>query len=237
MPLDPAQRQRVIEVFQQFLRDRAKTIRNLKIEDLNINPFLIRLIAKEMDLKDSKSIVTWLVNQRLERGAVTSFGIALQNAAKAFSEGTGVEGADILKAKDGRRYHIQVKSGPNTVPKDLAVRITQLLQSAQRRNRGSVALFGMCYGSPEQVSSIVQQYVGVDWISGRKFWEFIADDPNCVDEIYAIAGEVGQNFRDAKGQSLTQILRVKITELQTEFEKLYGKSGSEMWKKLLNRNT
>lgn len=125
MPLDHVQRQRVMEVFQQFLRDRAKTIRSLKIGDLNINPFLIRLLAKEMNLNDSKSIVAWLVNQRLERGAVTSFGIALQNAAKAFTEGTGVEGADILKTKAGKHYHIQVKSGPNTVPKDLAVRITQ----------------------------------------------------------------------------------------------------------------
>lgn len=149
MALEQSKLNAVEEIFRQFLKDRAATIRKLEITDLNINPFLIRILAKQMDLRDAKSIVQWLINQRIERGTVTSFGIALQNAAKVFSEGTGVEGADILKTKAGRHYHIQVKSGPNTVPKDLAVRITQLLQSAQRRNRGSVALFGMCYGSPE----------------------------------------------------------------------------------------
>jgi predicted RecB family endonuclease len=61
--------------------------------------------------------VQWLVSQRLERGAVTSFGSALQEVAKVFSEGTGVEGADVLKTKGGTHYHIQVKSGPNTVPR------------------------------------------------------------------------------------------------------------------------
>jgi len=179
MALDAAIRTQIRQVFEQFVRNRARAIRRLKIEDLNINPFLIRILAKEMGLNDAKSIVRWLVNQRLERGTVTSFGIALQDAAKVFSEGTGVEGADILKTKQGRHHHMQVKSGPNTIPKDLGVRISQLLRSAQRRNRGSVALFGMCYGSKQQVSNIVRQYVeqegGINWLSGREFWEFISD--------------------------------------------------------------
>jgi hypothetical protein len=101
------------------LRNRVQTIRRLQIDELHINPFLIRILAREMGWSDARAIVRWLVNQRLERGLVTSFGLALQEAAKVFSEGTGVEGADILKSKGGLRYYIQVKSGPNTIPKDL----------------------------------------------------------------------------------------------------------------------
>jgi len=241
MALDAARRNQIQQVFEQFVRNRARTIRRLKIEDLSINPFLIRILAKEMGLHDAKSIVRWLLSQRLERGTVTSFGIALQNAAKVFSEGTGVEGADILKTKQGRHHHMQVKSGPNTIPKDLGVRISQLLRSAQRRNRGSVALFGMCYGSKQQVSSIVRQYVekegGISWLSGREFWEFISDDPNCIDEIYAIAAKVGEEFRDAQGQTLSEILEAKAQELQEQFEELYGKSSHLMWENLLKRNS
>ncbi|MGC8787628.1 MAG: PmeII family type II restriction endonuclease [Anaerolineae bacterium] len=194
-----------------------------------------------MGLNDAQSIVRWLVSQRLERGTVTSFGLALQKAANVFSEGTGVEGADILKTKEGRHYHIQVKSGPNTIPKDLGVRIAQLLRSAQRRNRGSVALFGMCYGSKQQVSNIVRQYVeeegGISWIAGREFWEFISEDPGCIMEIYEIAAEVGEKFKDALGQSLSEILEAKLLELQGQFEELYGKSGDVMWKNLLQLNS
>ena len=183
----------------------------------------------------------WLVSQRFERSTVTSFGKALQDAAKVFSEGTGVEGADILKTKEGRHYHIQVKSGPNTIPKDLGVRISQLLRSAQRRNLGSVALFGMCYGSKQQVSGIVRKYVeqegGISWLTGREFWEFISNDPHCIDEIYEIAAEASEDFRDAQGQTLPEILDTKIEELTGQFEKLYGESSSLMWENLLKRNS
>ena len=181
------------------------------------------------------------MNQRLERGIVTSFGIALQNAASVFSEGTGVEGADVLKTKAGTHYYIQIKSGPNTIPKDLGVRIAQLLRSAQRRNRGSVALYGMCYGSREQVSSIVRKYVhdegGVNWLSGREFWEFISDDLHCIDEIYQIAAEVGESSKGRDGQSLSETLESKIGELTAQFETLYGKSGDMMWDSLLKHNS
>ncbi len=241
MPLDPEKRKQIVEIFRNFLLNRAKTVRSLKLSDLDVNPFLIRILSHELKLDNSEAIVRWLVSQRLERGTVTSFGIALQDAAKIFSEGTGVEGADILKSKQGVHYHIQVKSGPNTIPKDLGVRIAQLLRSAQRRNRGSVALYGMCYGSKAQVSSIVRKYVqeegGVDWISGREFWEFISDDPQCLSEIYEIAAEVGSTFKDPRGESLSEIIEAKIRELTKEFERTYGKSGKPMWKRLLENNS
>lgn len=172
MPLGVEKRKEIEQVFRKFLLNRIKTVRRLKMRDLDINPFLIRILSHELGLSNSEAIVKWLISQRLERGTVTSFGIALQNAAKVFSEGTGVEGADVLKTKKGRHHHIQVKSGPNTIPKDLGVRIAQLLRSAQRRNRGSLALYGMCYGNKARVSSIVRKYVqeegGVDWISARE---------------------------------------------------------------------
>ena len=164
MTIDIEKRKQIEQIFRKFLLNRVKTVRRLKISDLDINPFLIRILSHELGLDNSGAIVKWLISQRLERGTVTSFGIALQDAAKVFSEDTGVEGADILKTKKGRHHHIQVKSGPNTIPKDLGVRIAQLLRSAQRRNRGSLALYGMCYGGKARVSSIVH---------GRNFWEFV----------------------------------------------------------------
>ncbi|MCS7160505.1 MAG: PmeII family type II restriction endonuclease [Gemmatales bacterium] len=174
--------------------------------------------------------------QRLDQGTVTSFGLALQEVAKVFSEGTGVEGADVLKNRSGQRYHIQVKSGPNTMPKDMAVRITELLRSAQRRNRRSIALLGMCYGSAQQVSNIVRKYLGVDWLVGREFWQFISGDQRCIDTIYKLAREVGESYRDEQGQTLQQIVENKIEELTVEFTRLYGRGGNRMWKQLLDKN-
>ncbi len=237
MALDASRRNQIKRLFEKFMRDRARTIRRLKIEDLNINPFLVRLLAKQMVIENAGSIIRWLVIQRSMTGANTSFGFCLQDIAKLFSEGTGVEGADIQKTKSGRHYHIQVKSGPSTMDKAAVEHMSGLLLSVQRRNRGSVAILGMCYGTREQVMSTVKKYSNVDWLVGRQFWEFMSDDPNCIDEIYSIAGEVGETFRDARGQTLSEILDAKITELQREFQLIYGASGSTMWKNLLDKNS
>ena len=237
MTLTKNQRDRIAAIFTKFLSDRVKTIRKLKIEDLNVNPFLVRLLANEMGFKDSKSIIQWLVNQRSMTGGNTSFGFALQTIARLFSEGTGVEGADIMKSKHGRHYHIQVKSGPATMDKDAVTQISRLLVSAQRRNQGSVALIGMCYGNRNQVFSTVKLYSNVEWKIGREFWEFVSDDSNCMQEIYEIADHVGKTFKDAEGKVLSEVIEGKVEELQHEFERLYGKSGKSMWDKLLQKNS
>lgn len=74
-------------------------------------------------------------------------------------------------------------------------------------------------------------------MSGREFWEFISDNPRCIDKIYEIAAEVGRTFKDPKGQSLLEIIEAKIEELTVQFEKLYGRRGHTMWESLLNRNS
>ncbi len=237
MPLTAEQRMAIRSIFENFLRQRIAKVQRLSIEDLNVNPFLIRLLAAQMGFQDTRSIVAWLVQQRLERGTVTAFGQAIQKVAKVFAEGTGVEGADLMKTKEGRHYYIQVKSGPNTIPKDMAARISQLLRSAQRRNQGSVALLGMTYGNERQVSSVIRQYMEVDWRIGREFWEFISDEPDCMDEIYAIAGEVGDTFETDEGYTLAEVVEQKLEALTSEFEAQYGATLNEVWENLLEKNS
>lgn len=235
--MTPEQRQQIRDIFVDFLRRRLDRVERLDLDDLNINPFLYRLLSHELGFHDAYSIVKWRMEQFFERGTVTSFGGVLEDIARVFSEGTGVEGADVMKTKNGIHHYIQVKSGPNTVPKDMATQISTLLQSAQRRNRGSVALFGMCYGNEEQVSSIVHRYVQVDYLIGREFWEFISGEADCIDQIYGIAAKVSRTFRDEKGRTLSQALDDKAGELANEFEQLYTASGPEMWQNLLEQNS
>jgi len=54
MALDTAKRNQIRQSFQQFLLNRVRKIRRLKIGDLNINPFLIRILSKEMGLSDAR---------------------------------------------------------------------------------------------------------------------------------------------------------------------------------------
>lgn len=187
-----------------------------------------------MGLKDARSIVHFLLSERFERGAVTSAGDVFQKLASVFCEPTGVEGADLMKRKEGRYYYIQVKAGPNTVDKDACIKLSSDLRKAQRRHPGAITVFGMAYGSEEQISSIVRSYLDVDMkLIGKDFWAFISDDPDCLQELYEIAGEVACTFRDKQGRTIAQLLQDKLEQMVKEFEATYGSGGDEMWQRLL----
>ena len=243
--MNSEQADRVREAFVDFLRDRAGKLRQLKLRDIDFNPFLIRLYSgpHALGLTDAKDIIAWRMAQRMERGTVTSLGTAFQKAAAAFADRTGVEGSDLVKIKRAgtrtQTYYIQLKSGPNTVPKDLAVVTRQLLERARDFNRGSVPIYATAYGTKDQISGVVRGYVerqGIRVIAGREFWEFISDDPRCIDEVYAIAAEVARDFRDERGQSLAEVLKETEARLAKEFDDQYG-SGLQMWTTLINRNS
>lgn len=189
-----------------------------------------------MGLKDARSIIKFLLHERFERGAVTSAGDMFQKLAAIFCEPTGVEGADLMKRKEGRYYYIQVKAGPNTVDKDACIKLSNDLRKAQRRHLGAITVFGMAYGSEEQISNIVRSYLDVDMmLIGKDFWEFISGDPDCLQELYEIAGEVARSFRDKRGRTIAQLLEEKLEQLLKEFEVTYGSEGDEMWQRLLQK--
>lgn len=173
-----------------------------------------------------------MVLERLERSVVTSYGTRIQTIAKILAErGTGVEGADICKEKDEKRYYIQMKAGPNTPDKDIMAQINILLRSAVRRNRGSVALLGMTYGKRDKVSNIIQKYSQVDWIIGKEFWGFLSDNPNCAEKLFKLVEEVA----DAYGHEELK-LDEKIDEIAEEIKERYGDGGKEMWKNIFEDN-
>lgn len=168
---------------QGIAKRKFDTINAIDINNIDFNPLLLRLLG----FTSAKEIAEFIIAERIERSVVTSYGQRIQTIAKIITErGTGVEGADICKEKDNRRYYIQLKAGPNTPDKDMMKSINTLLQSATRRNRGSVALLGMTYGKTERVSSIIQKYSQIDWLIGKKFWAFISDQPDFARQLFDI---------------------------------------------------
>lgn len=205
----------------------------IKLENLDLNPFLLRLLG----LNTPREIAEFMVSQRTERGVVTSYGIRIQTIAKVFATGTGAEGADIMKEKNGKRHYIQMKAGPNTPNKDLVAMINRLLRGAVRRNRGSVPLLGMTYGKRKRVSSIIQRYSEVDWLIGREFWTFISDDDEFAKELFKLIVDVADDVADAhKEKTYSQRFQEKVDEVAEEIKKKYGDGGEEMWQKLFEDN-
>jgi ribosomal protein S13 len=213
---------------------RYELLESIKFEELSFNPFLLRLLG----LEAPEDVALFAVSERIERSLVTSYGAHIQRIAQIVAgRGTGVEGADICKEKRGRRYYIQVKAGPNTVNKDISSQISTLLQSATKRNSGSVALLGMTYGHKEKVSSILQRYSQIGWLVGREFWEFISDDCDCASKLFELAAEVAREVQKEQkegGKGLFSVTE-KVEEVARKIKEKYGE-GEQMWEKLFEDN-
>lgn len=55
--------------------------------------------------------------------------------------------------------------------------------------------------------------------------------------FFKIVAQVGENFQSSDGRTLAQLLEDKTRDLCKKFKELYGDSGEEMWKRLLDRNS
>lgn len=238
MALSPQQRKEIRATFDAYLKKRATNLRKLRLADMKFNVIQLRATGKMLDLVSPRDLLRYRLAQYLERGAVTAMGRALQQTAKIVSGfGSPVEGADIEIMRNGRRYLVQVKSGPDTANKDIAQNIGALLNAARVRDPSAVCVFGVCYARPEQISPIAKgqlQARGVDLKVGREFWEFVSGDPKCLDEVLEIAGEAG----DAVEATMTTAIGEKLAELVREFSARYGATlDSSAWTKFLADNS
>lgn len=211
MPLTDDQRLRIEAEFRSFIRRRIAGINDLKPENFHPNPFLAAILGSEL-------MATFPVNQRFERGTVTSFGTTLQNVARIVagpSSGSGTGGADLEMEADGKRYFVQIKSGPNTASLDIADAISEKLNSARvRYGKGATGVLGLCFGTIDEVNPIAKKAFdsrGIEIWAGRQFWTTIAQgDESMFDQVLAIANTVGKD-----ASMLHQAFRRKTEELAT----------------------
>lgn len=241
MPLTAEQRERALGHYRRFLRRRVVNLERLTLADLSFNVVLLRANATMLELHDAGTLLRYRLAQRVERGSVTAFGTTLQAIAKDIAgHATGVAGADIMLVKDNRHYYIQVKSGPDTANRDIAQNIGSLLNAARARDPDAVCMFGVCYARPEQISGIVKgqlQRAGVGLRVGREFWEFISDDPECLNELLALAGEAAGEAPPGQA-SFADRVEQKLDGLVTEFRDRYGQTlDDRAWERFLADNS
>ncbi len=246
MPLSNDQVKAVEVVFTAFVRDRFRSLRGIKLDDLQVNPFLARLVART-----PAELGRFLVDQAWTRGAVTSMGFKLQSVAREVSTAyrtSSVNGAD-LEADDPilmRRSLMQVKSGPNTIDKGLRDDIRSKLNEAETRTKQGglpkgyvlVKMLGMCYGRLDQRNQWVLDLgswgFDVDHI-GRAFWQEVTGDQAAYEQIFNIADRIAQNYPNGKGKTLPEEAQELVNSLTKEIENRYGDGNDGIkWLRLLD---
>ncbi|WP_158233702.1 PmeII family type II restriction endonuclease [Sporosarcina sp. P21c] len=228
-------------IMKNYLKKVFVNLRKLHLDDLTPNPLLMRLVGTAAELNSAEALVEYMINARLERSTSTGFGMTIQKVATAFCETTGVGGADISIMKNDEsgnaiRWYIQMKSGPNTVNKDICIQISSELQSAVRRAPGSAGMLGITYGKFDRVSGITQKYLSFDFKAGRDFWEFISNDSDCYKKLWYLTNDIADNFEDKGGLTLKELIEMKKNELTSQFIEKYGEYGEEMWNNFLDEN-
>ena len=229
-------------ILNKFLSNVFKNLQELSLASLTPNPLLMKMVGEVAELRSAKDIVEYLVNARIERSTSTGYGSTIQKIATSFSDTSGVEGADIEIIRDTNgngipvKWHVQLKSGPSTVNKDICLQTSRELQSAVRRAPGSAGLLGITYGKEHMVSSVTHSYLSFDFKAGRDFWSFISGDPNCYKKLWLLTIDVAEKYRHKSGKSLKALIEENREELTTDFIEKYGESGEFMWENFLEWN-
>lgn len=229
----------IIESGKQYFREiiipnHVKGLKNLKLKDFKINPFLVNYLAAFLcGNTKPESLAKALVYPRILGTSIsTSFGqniqIFISSLAQIAGNASGIDGIDIefIDALDSRKKYCQCKAGPQTINKDDVATILghfTHLQNKARLDRLDVnitdMIVGVLYGEPNELSG---NYKNIDKTCpvycGAEFWEHLTGDTHFYHRLAKAFGEVVEEDK-IDGSHL--ILN-KINEIAKEIEEKGG---------------
>jgi len=148
---------------------------------------------------------------------------------------SGIAGVDLEFDKEGRRYIVNIKSGPNWGNSSQIAKMITDFKTAKRTLRTSssglhiVAVNGCCYGRDKRPDKGAYfKYCG------QSFWEFISGNPDLYTEIIEPLGHKAKEQNDAFLKSYFQMINKFTREFGNNF---CDDSGAINWEKLVKFNS
>ena len=232
----------------KYVEDNIGTFHNKRlntIEKLNLRIVLKRknpYLYKAKNILTSEQLIRSILDAYVSSGEEGIFGDWLEGLAifinnKVFNGWkSGIEGIDLEFDKDGIRYIVDIKSGPNWGNSSQIKRMISNFQRAIKTLRTSnsqlhvISVNGCCYGRDNKPDKqgIYYKYCG------QKFWEFISDDSSLYTEIIEPLGHKARERNDEFNKSYAKI----INRFTLAFSKDFCSSeGSIDWEKLVKFNS
>lgn len=227
-------RQFVDENIGSFHTNKLEAIRELNLSKLmkRKNPYLF----KAKNVTTTEEFVRKLLDAYLSSQEETMFGSFLEKLAifvneEAFSgRKTPAEGLDLDFERDGQRYLVTIKSGPNWGNSSQIKKMKDYFSQARRiLGQGIICVNGCCYG--KSMNENKGDYVKK---CGQSFWEFVSGRPEFYKEIIEPIGyrarERNDEFREEYGRVINRFSR--------EFmDKFCMENGSIDWEKIVEFNS
>lgn len=222
-----------------FHLKRIQSLDSLKLSQVlkRKNPYLF----KAKYVLTAEQIVRGIVDAHISSNEETIFGDWLEGLAIFINEKvyggkkSGITGIDLEFDKDGIRYIITIKSGPNWGNSSQIKKMVADFKTAKRTLRTGnsqlviTAVNGCCYGrdnKPDKGDHF--KYCG------QKFWEFISGDKDLYVEIIEPLGYMAKEKNDDFMKSYAQM----INKFTKEFSNQYCDDfGNIDWRKLVEFNS
>jgi hypothetical protein len=222
-----------------FHAKRLESLQRLKLTGVlaRKNPYLFR--AK--NILTAHDLVKTILEAHLSSQEETVFGELLEQltiyiCAMVFGGSkSSAEGIDLEFERDGARYIVAIKSGPNWANsrqiaklKDDFVRAKCVLRT---NTSGShvVAVNGCCYGRDDKPDK--GEYLK---LCGQRFWSFISGSPELYTDIVEPLGHKAREKNDEFNEAFAHVVNLFTIEFSKEF---CTKSGSIDWQKLVQLNS
>lgn len=221
-----------------FHANRLQNLRKLKLNQIlkRKNPYLF----KAKNILTAQDLVKTLLDAHLSSQEETVFGDFLEGLAIFINKRvyggfkSSTEGIDLEFNKEGIRYIVSIKSGPNWGNSSQINRMRDNFKRAIRVLRTSnsqlhiVAINGCCYGRDNKPDK-------GDYFKycGQKFWEFISDSENLYVKIIE---PLGHRAKEKNQQFLEEYSQI-INRFTFEFSQNFCVEGKIDWDSLVKFNS
>lgn len=232
-------REYIEEHIQEFHQNRLARLRaiRLKVVLKRKNPYLFR--AKNMTM--ASELVESIFAAHLSSSEETLFGVFLENLACFVCEQTyggrrsATRGIDLEFERDGVRYFVTIKSGPNwgnTSQKEAMRRYFATLKKTLQTHalcERIVLVEGSCYGKgqTENMGDFIR-------LRGQSFGTLISGNENLYIDIIEPLGHRAKERNDAFKVEYTKMVNRSTGEFIASF---CAPDGSILWEKLLQFNS
>jgi hypothetical protein len=218
-----------------FHQAKLENIRELQLEKLlkRKNPYLF----KAKNVGTSEEFIKNIVDAYLSSQEETMFGNFLESLAQFVCERTygghktpGIE-LDLDFTRDGTRYLVSIKSGPNWGNSRQIAKMKDDFKKARRIVGGQqiVCVNGCCYGRD------LKENKG-DYLKkcGQSFWEFVSGEPEFYKQIIEPLGYKAKEKNDEFMSEYSMLLNRFSKQFMASFCK---ENGQIDWEKLVEYNS
>ncbi len=217
-----------IQSIGKFFIDRqVENISKLTLGDINVNPFMITLLK----FRDYTEAIELLVIARVVRSIVTSLGMTFEYLIQTTGAKKLKSGFDFETEINGIVHRIQVKSGTNTMNKDMLLDWIKKIQEFEKE--GGRGVIGMPYGRYDNdtvTMGLFKTYYSEGiadniWI-GKELWENLTGEKDFHIRVLDNLKKV--SHATISRSSITDLIKDKTTQIVREFEDIYGTGNAAM---------